>query len=98
MAQQPLLDQDPLIIGTSQSHSHTPHLMGPLWMSDQPNKQTSNCTSHNIHKRQTFMPPVRFEPATPANNQPQNHDLDHMVTGIREKPGHTEYQLGVSPI
>jgi hypothetical protein len=84
ITQQPLLGQGHLIIETSQSHSDTPYLMEFIWMSDQHNKQTSTCTSHNIHNRQTSTPPVGFEPATPATNQPQTHAFDRMVNGIRE--------------
>jgi hypothetical protein len=36
MAQQPLVGQGLLIIEASQSLSDTPHLVGLLWMSDQP--------------------------------------------------------------
>jgi hypothetical protein len=32
--------------------------------------------THNIHKRQTSLPPEGFEPATPANEPPQTHALD----------------------
>jgi hypothetical protein len=32
--------------------------------------------THNTHKRQTFMPPVGFEPAIPASERPQTHVLD----------------------
>jgi len=41
MAQQPLLGQVLLIIGTSRSHSDTPHSVGILWTSDQPDAGTS---------------------------------------------------------
>ena len=41
MAQQPLLGQGLLIIEASRSHSDTPHSVGLLWTSDQPDKETS---------------------------------------------------------
>ena len=41
MAQQPLVGQDLLIIEASPSHSDTPHTVGLLWTSDQPDTQTS---------------------------------------------------------
>jgi hypothetical protein len=41
MAQQPLVDQALLIIEASQSHSDTPHSVGLLWTSDQPDTETS---------------------------------------------------------
>jgi len=33
-------------------------------------------TTHNAHSRQTSMPPVGFEPTTPAGERSQNHALD----------------------
>jgi hypothetical protein len=41
MAQQPLVDQCLLVIEAIRSHSDTPHLLGLLWMSDQPDAGTS---------------------------------------------------------
>jgi hypothetical protein len=38
-------------------------------------------TTHNIHKRQTSMPPEGFEPAIPARERPQTHALDRAATG-----------------
>jgi len=39
-------------------------------------------TIHNTLKRQTSMPPAEFEPAIPASERPQTHDLDRAATGI----------------
>ena len=39
-------------------------------------------TTDNTHNRQTFMPPVGFEPAIPASYRPQTHAFDHATTGI----------------
>jgi hypothetical protein len=41
MAQQPLVVQSLLIIETSRSHTHTPHSVGLLSTSDQPDADTS---------------------------------------------------------
>jgi hypothetical protein len=41
MAQQPLTGQGLLIIKASRSQSDTPHLVGPLLMSDQPEAEAS---------------------------------------------------------
>jgi hypothetical protein len=41
VAQQPLVGQGLLIIEASRSHSDTPHLVGLLWMSDQPDAEAS---------------------------------------------------------
>jgi hypothetical protein len=39
-------------------------------------------TTHNIHKRQTFMTLVGFEPAMPAIERPQTHVLDRAATAM----------------
>jgi len=39
-------------------------------------------TTRNIHKRQTYTSPARFEPANSATEQPQTHGLDWVATGI----------------
>jgi hypothetical protein len=39
-------------------------------------------TTHNIHKRQTAMPPAGFEPTIPASERLQNHALDRAAAGI----------------
>jgi len=39
-------------------------------------------TKHNILKRQTTMPPVRFEPEIPVSQRPQTYALGRAVTGI----------------
>ena len=41
MAQHPPVDQGFLIIEASQSYSDTPHSVGLLWTSDQPDAETS---------------------------------------------------------
>jgi hypothetical protein len=38
--------------------------------------------THNIHNRQTSMPPAGFEPTIPANKPPQTHALDRPGNGI----------------
>ena len=38
-------------------------------------------TTHNIHNRQTSMPPVGFEPTTPAGERPQTYALDRGAIG-----------------
>jgi hypothetical protein len=45
MTQQPLVGQGLLIIEPSPSHSDTPHSVGLLWTSDQPNAEA--CTWQN---------------------------------------------------
>ena len=41
MAVEPLLGQGFLVIETKRSQSDTPHSVGLLWMSDQPDPETS---------------------------------------------------------
>jgi hypothetical protein len=41
MAQQPPVGQGPLIIEDSLLHSDTPHSVGLLWTSDQPDAETA---------------------------------------------------------
>ena len=38
-------------------------------------------TTHNIHNRQTSMPPVGFEPTISAGERPQTYALDRAATG-----------------
>jgi hypothetical protein len=41
-------------------------------MSDQANAEASTYTTHNIHKRQTYMPSAGFEPVIPAIKSSRN--------------------------
>ena len=50
-------------------------------------------TTHNIHKRQTSMPPVGFEPATSARERPQTDALARASIGIDNKDKHAELYL-----
>jgi len=59
MMQQPLVDQCLLIIEASKSHSDAPYLVGLLWMTDQPDTQTSTWQ----HSRETDShAPAEFKP------------------------------------
>jgi hypothetical protein len=58
------------------------HVKYPLWSSDF--NETLIYTTHKEHNRRTSMPPVAFEPATPANEQPQTYALHRTATGMRE--------------
>jgi len=62
--------------------THKTHLVGLPWTRDQHITETSTCTTHNTHKRKTFMSPAESELATPASQQPQSHALDRATTGI----------------
>jgi hypothetical protein len=83
MAQQPLVGQGLLIVEASRSHSDTPHSVGLLWTTDQPDAETSTCRQHkNTHKRQTSMPPAGFEPVIPASERQHTHALDRAAAGV----------------
>jgi hypothetical protein len=41
-------------------------------------------TTHNTHKRQTFLPPAGFENAIPACERPKTHALERADTGVTE--------------
>jgi hypothetical protein len=51
---------------TSLSHSDTSHSVGLLWMSDQPDAETSSW-QHTTSQEQTPTPPAEFEPAFPVS-------------------------------
>ena len=80
MTRQHLVDQGLLIVETSRSYSDTPHSVGIVWTSDQPDVETS--TTYNTHKRQTSMPPAGFEPTISAGERPQTHTVGRAATGI----------------
>jgi len=81
MLQQPLVGQGLLIVEASRAHSGTPHSVGLLCMSDQPDAETSTW-KHNIHSRHTSMSPAEFETSIPASERQQTHALDCAATGI----------------
>jgi hypothetical protein len=83
VAQQSLVGQGLLRMEASRSHSDTPHSVGLLWTSDQPDAETSTWP-HNTHKRQTSMRRAGFEPTIPARKRSQAHPLDGAATGIGE--------------
>ena len=43
--------------GFSITHNDTPQSVRLLWTTDQPVAETSTCSTHNTHNRQTFMSP-----------------------------------------
>jgi len=51
----------------------TPHSVRLLWTSDQPVTQTSDNTQHS--QQTAIRVQAGFEPAFPASEQPQNHNL-----------------------
>ena len=47
-------------------------------------------TTHNIHNRQTFMPPVGFEPTISGSQRPQTYALDRAAAGTGNKCSNIE--------
>jgi len=82
MKQQPLLDQGIHITQASRPHSDTPYSVVLLWASDQPDAVTCNWQHTSLQKRQTPMPPTRFEPAIPASERQQTHALESAAIWI----------------
>ena len=82
MAQEPLVGQGLLVIEASRSHSDTPHSVGLLWTSDQPNAETSTWQHTTLTRDSACMPLAGFEPTIPASEGPQTHALDRADTGI----------------
>jgi hypothetical protein len=68
----------PLHYRTSRSHSDTPHSVGLLWTSDQPDTQASTYQ----HTTFTTEPSAGFESTNPASERPQSQSLDRLATGI----------------
>ena len=78
MGRQPPVDQPLFIVEALRSLSGTPHAVGLLLTSDQPEAKTT----HNTHKRHTSMPQAGFETAIPAIERPQTNALNRAATGI----------------
>jgi hypothetical protein len=76
-----------LSLSLSHTHTHThTHPVGLPCINDQPVAQTSTCTTHNKHNRQTSMPAAGFEPGIPTDERPQTYALDCTATGIGHDP------------
>jgi len=82
MAQQPLLGQGPLIIEASLWHSRQTSVRTTPPDKGSVRRRELYLNTHNIHKRQTSMPPAGLEPTTSASERLQTHALDGAATGI----------------
>ena len=68
------------LITLNDTHTHIkPNSVGLLWMRDGPVADLY-LTTHNIHNRQTSIPPAGFEPTIPVGERPQTQPL----TGITQ--------------
>jgi len=77
MAQQPPVGQGLLIIKAPRSYSDTILSVELLWSSDQPDTETSTWQTHHT----TSMISAGFEPAIPASERSQTHDIDRAGSG-----------------
>ena len=85
-AQQPLMDHSFLLIEAARSHSDTPHSLGFLWTSDQPDAEplpdkTQHCREINIHEHggiHTWNPSKRTA-ANPCLRQRGHWYRQHIV-------------------
>jgi hypothetical protein len=64
------------------THTHTYSLGRAPLDEGSVNRRDLYVTTDNIHKRQTSIPPVGFEPAIPGSEQPQIYASDHATPGI----------------
>jgi hypothetical protein len=74
------------LLVSSRFHDHT-HLrhttVGRTPLDEGPARRRDlYLTTHNTHKRQTSMSPVRFEPTILVSERPKTHALDRTATGI----------------
>jgi hypothetical protein len=82
MAQQPPVCRGLLIIEASLSHSDTPHSVGLLWTSDQPDAETS-IWQHTARTKDREPCSRRDSNTQPKERErPQTHALDRAATGI----------------
>jgi hypothetical protein len=93
MATQRPLCQSVLIIEASRSYSDTPHTVGLLRTSDQPNAESSTWQHTALTTDRISMSPAGFKPKIAASQRPQTHALDSAVTGIGSKHNYTSLQL-----
>jgi hypothetical protein len=97
MAQQPLVSQGFLITEASRSHSDTPHSVGLLWTSDQPNAETSTWR-HTTLTRERLPCPRRDSNSqsqqasgrrlTPQTARPLESDIKYVLLWMKLRPSH----------
>jgi len=81
-AQQPPVGQGYLNIEASRSHSDTPHSIGHLWTSDQPNADASTWQHTTLTQETASMRPTGFEITIPTSERPKSKALDVPAFGI----------------
>jgi hypothetical protein len=86
MAKQPLVSQGLLITSASKSHSQTHTTVGRTSLDEwSARRRDLYLTTHNTHKKQTYMPLAGFEPAIPVSERPQTHALGSAATRIGQQ-------------
>jgi hypothetical protein len=83
MALQPVVGQGLLIIEASRPQSDRHTTLGKTPLDEWPARRRDlYLTTHNTHKKQTFMSPAGFEPTIAASERPQTHTLDRAANRI----------------
>jgi hypothetical protein len=81
-----------LTIEASQSHSDTPHSVGLLWSSVQPDAETS-AWQHTTPKTYIFILLTGIEPAILVSESPQTHTLNGAVIWEWYEKPHTHSEM-----
>jgi hypothetical protein len=81
----PSVSGPPHYRGFTITFSWTHYWEGFLWASYQPDAKTSTRPAHNVHKRQTTIPPAGFEPAVPKRERTQTHVIVRAATRIGKR-------------
>jgi len=84
LAQQPLVGQGVLIVEAIWTHWDKPHSVGLLWMSDQPDAETSTWQHTTLTRGHPCLLPV-FEPTNPAFGRPQTNAMARSQRSVRHK-------------
>jgi len=69
------VDQGILIVEAPRSHSDTPHSVGLLWTSDQPDEATAIWKQTRLTRDSAPYPPAGFEPSNPSKRAATDHDI-----------------------
>jgi hypothetical protein len=95
MARQPYMGLGLLVSSRFHDHTFRHTTLGRTPLDEGPARRRDlYLTSHNTHKRQTYMPPVGFEPTILVSERPKTHASDRTATGIVEKFKYTRKKRG----
>ena len=83
MARKPPVGQGLLVVEVYRSHSAGHTTVGKTPLDGRSSRRREfHLTTHNIHNKETSIPPVGFETAVPAKERPPTHTLDRAAIGI----------------